>query len=538
MSNRFFALTARWLVVCWLITAPLPTQAREVLLGRRTVDLELDTARVTVNIAASETAARLVSRPLAGAPAIDQDGASDVDEQDDALDVRYEDAKVIIRRPHGEEERARGADARPQMEITVWIADDQPLRLLGKDLELILRGERVDRREDDEDQPDGRDAPDGELGGEPGNDDPARDGEGTETPVHRQGTPTEPHDPNPPFAIEIGVSSSSVDMVGVSDAALALSASRLRAEATHGALTVVAEDGTESEILEHDGTLDLSASSSDSVVVSATGALDLDLTQANLLIREGNGSIMGKAQSALIVIEQWRGPTTIESTETTFELRDTASRTKLTGRTLRVTGEAGRGAIEIASKQGGQITLNDWVGRTTITQEGDGTFESSSSQGPLLLDLRDGMRATVTDASSLVQATLRDAEIEVAGAQVLKVNSERSVLRASQIRRLERIEAIATELRLDLREVQAIGPIQADGASVLQIDMREPCRVVVSGGASTDGGRGVSADRCFVDLASQVGRTFSAGSRRGKTSVIRIDLGQGGQLDVEGHSSP
>lgn len=528
MPNRFTAL-----VFCCLLMAPLPIQAKEVLLGRRTVELELDAARVTINIATDESAARLESQLAAGGPASDQGASEPV--APDHLEVTYENARVFVRRPRGDDDNGRDpARTRPRLEIALWVAADQPLRLLGKDLEVILRGERLDRLAardfgDDEDQP-GRDRV--------GSEDDGNSADTADTPVSRQTTPTERHDPEPPFAIELGVSSSTVDITGVADAALALSASRLRAEGTRGALTIVAEAGSESEVLQHDGNIELLASSSDSVIVGASGTLELDLTQSNLLVREGNGSMQGQARSALVVIEQWRGPTTIESTETTFELRATESRTKLTGSALRVTGEAGLGAIEINSTQGGNVVLRDWVGRTTITQKGDGSFESTSLRGPLLLDLREGMRATVTASGSLVQATLRDAEIEVAGAQVLKVNSERSVLRATQIRRLERIDATATELDLDLRDVQSIGPLHADGASVLRLAMREPCRVVISGGASEDGGRGVNANRCFVDLASQIGKTFSAGSRRGKTSVIRVELGKGGRLDVEGHSSP
>ena len=492
------------LLAAALVAGPgaLSAAATDIVLGHQPVEIEVDAADITV--ALDRVPARLSSRP--GRTEVGADG--DADEPD--LDITFgSDGVHIRRRPPV----ANRETARPRLHLEVVIAPLQHLRLVGNDLALSIAGD-LGRSDDAAGEPDAEAA----------------------RPVPRQMTPTKPPDPDPPCPLELALDSSEVELRGVGDLGVTLTASRLRSETSRGALRVVAEAGSEVELLDHQGLLRVEASDSDVVVVRSAADLDLRLEAANALLREGRGHLQVHARGGLLAVEEWSGLTQIEADGGAVELRALGPQVTIAGRTLNVTAEKGRGVLDIRNLAGGEIRLLDWVGRTSIEQEG-GAFDASGTHGPMRLALRANAQATVSDSEGLVQAILEHAELTLTRASQIEIDARHARVSATGVRRLNRVAAIDSHLDFDLTQARNSGPLVADADSRLVLALREPCRVIVGGTAGAAGGRGVRAERCFLHLAGGAGATF-APKRAGRTSVVRVELALGAELEVEGHSAP
>lgn len=460
------------------------TEARtqEVPLGRRTLELELDTANLEVTVGPG--------------PAVLEATGFDGTGHDDGsamLRVSTQGVEVQVRRP----EIARDGDPRPRLDVAVHLNPGQGLRLRGDDLEIAFA--------------------------------PVSATASANAPRRRQRTPTPPRDPNPPVTYDFVVARSKLTASGLRDADITLLRSHLLSDGSEGRLIVKAESASEAEVLRHRGSLEIEAEASDVVAIETDGDLGLALADANALLRDGRGAISGTARRGLVAIERWSGDIEIGGEDGIVEVEDVGPKLAIDGRRQQIRALGGHGTLEIRQRQRVALTATGWRGRADLDFRGSGAVILDEMVGAVALALDGDASATVTHGDqTFLDAELSGGQLDASSIASLAFEARGATITAGEIRRLAGATLVAGRAELDLRQVSSVGTFAARDGAELEIRFTTPCHLVLS--SSVDPTR-TSVAGCSVDDGR--GNVRPTSSADGHVPIaIRIDADETATLTI------
>jgi hypothetical protein len=299
------------------------------------------------------------------------------------------------------------------------------------------------------------------------------------------------------------------------------------AELTFGSLT----------LREQQGSLQLTATDSESTIESLDGDISFTLTGGGLDVRNGSGRIQGTSQGGMVATSGWEGDISITGTEATVALREgRGGQTKIIAEDSDVTLDGIDGSLIIQLK-GGQLSADRISGTAKISGSQSGRFSLRDSDGTLDLTLRDESSGEVVDVMGTLNAQVADGSLDISGAQIVNLTAARSEVTVANIRRLAKFNVQSSEVGLDLREAQdrALNLRVPDDVDIT-VDLPSPCRVQLQGGSGTSQGLDVSG--CELQL-ERLGRWKGAGRRdlEGRRPfLLTATLAPTGQLRVRGGS--
>lgn len=281
-------------------------------------------------------------------------------------------------------------------------------------------------------------------------------------------------------------------------------------ESSSGDLTVELTLGSLS-VRGHEGSLNLVSVDGESTVEGLEGAVSFTLDGGSLSLRSGSGAIEGSSIRGFAACDRWTGGVSLTGEDATFELRDgEAQPLRLTTKSATIRVDGLRGPV-FAQVAGGEVVAESVVGSLDVSATAGAVVEVTALEGPLTVAAREGSTAELTQIDGLVTANLDDATMTLAGADNLNLTAKGSRVAASGIGRLASCIATASELSLDLSEVEERTlDLRVTDGSTVEVVLRSPCQVQLRDSAAAS--QQVDVTGCEFQLQS-TGR-WRGGMRR------------------------
>ncbi|MCP4662717.1 MAG: hypothetical protein GY856_45570 [bacterium] len=428
---------------------------------------------------------------------------ANVEAREDEFWLTAEQRKVILHRT----EVTGGQQHRLKVEAVVHA--DQKLRLVGKELLIHVENPYGPK----------------EASGEPAE-------------LHPGEEDHEVAVPSPGTGLDISIEDSEAQVTGVDGAVVEATATWLRFERTRGSLNLTLRGGR-TEISGHRGRLRLDMTDGDAALSNIRGGpLHWQLRGGSLELRGGHGSCNGTAQEAVVLIDRWRGPTSITGSDTTIEARDLGGGNgalTLRGRDLQALIEQIHGPVA-ANLSGGQLTASALRGGVRVDADHDADVDLRDLTGKVVVDLKGGAGAELSDVAGQLQVAVHDGRLGADRIARLMLSGARAEIRASQIQRLTKLEVMDSEVDLDLTTVVHDPAIHLRGASSARLQLSSPCVVKVVG-PKVLVGHDVWVSGCDLRAPGQPTRSAAPIRRYGRRPVtLTARISEQAALEVEGSS--
>lgn len=308
----------------------------------------------------------------------------------------------------------------------------------------------------------------------------------------------------------------------------------IHAEDSSGDLTVELTLGSLS-LRRHEGSLRLASVDAESMVEDLDGVVDFKLDGGSLELRSGTGAVQGSSTRGFVACDRWTGSVSLTGEDATFELRDGAVEPlRLTTKStdVRIDGLRGSVFVQLA---GGEVVAESVVGTFDITATAGAGVEVAGHDGPLTVAMRDDSSAELAQVNGLVKASLDRSTMTITGADRLNLDANDSRVTVAGISHLSGCVAHASELVLDLSEIEErhLELAVSDGSST-DVILRSPCQVQLRGSASA--GQQVDVTGCEFRLQTAGG--WHGGMRRDAEGrppfVLTAKVAETGLLRVRG----
>ncbi len=456
-----------------------------------------------------------------------------------ALAAFSDAGKIVVRRAGdaGDAGTPAAAEPGPRLRLELVIDPEHWLEVVGSELDVAVQGQlKVEGEEDDdEDEKDGKNDEDDEDEDEDEEDDEDEDEDGEEDEDDEAGAdesqPLVPAEPEPDHNLWLEVTAANVNLAGVEGAQIIASGSYVHIGRTRGPLTLTLEGGT-AEIQEHQGILVLAGTEAELTLTDVQGQVEPAISGGSLLVRGGFGKLAGRADDALVSLDGWRGPVTVEGDGTTVQARALRGvRLQLKGQGLEVGLEDVQGYL-LAELTGGSLSAGEFQGQAQITALAGAMITVETMRGNPILTVTNGS-ARFTDVDGLLRANVSDGRLEVDGARQFELIAARAEVTAGRISRLHKIEITDSQLDLDLTEILHPPDLTLKGSTEARVRLRTPCSVKLGEAQLLNG----QADVSGCELHSQTLRRTRY-ERQGldgqRRMTLKASMGEDSTLEVEG----
>lgn len=529
----------RALLVLTCLALPLTAQANDVVdlaLTEQLVEINLDNAVVRVVLDPDNP-------PHLRARALQDTGAADGAVVDGPVVVLSErNSELYIERA------AASANRRLQLDLTVRV--NQPLVVVGRDLNVEVKGPPLDLEEmamlrglarEDAAPPEdhggfkddgpvemlvaGETAEEGQAGG-----------------AGRRVQPKSHWDvPAPTWtAITLDLVDSQAEVFGLSGALLRgrntwfvsrQSTNELQVELTGGAAEVEQHRGMFSyRNGMHSGTV--GTDSGDLRLRDAMGDMEIHAQGGKLEVMDSLGKIEGSIREVEALFFSWRGQVTLESDGGFLEMRgfQVASgqpggqNVNLTSRGTEVAIEGMERGLLKVNQQGGRLVLRDIAGKMDVEAGAEAELELERLGGAWRILLQNSqLRAEEVERLAL---EMYGAELEVVDAEGLELQAHNSQIDVSEIGRLGRVSLVNTVASIGLTE-GATGQLNLQGESRANLSLTLPCAISVDRDPETE----LSVAGCQEGSAPE---GLGSGDD-GQLSMLQATMSGEARLEVRGH---
>ncbi len=336
------------------------------------------------------------------------------------------------------------------------------------------------------------------------------------------------------LALHLELGASEVHLSGVWNPRLDLTASSASISHTRGRLALELAGGS-AEAHGHRGDMELEATGAAVAVVDHQGSLTPWLEGASLEVAGGAGPLAANAADAELYLDGRQGPVKVLARDSVLDARgiEGGGRWQLEGRELRVRLEEIR-AVITASLDGGGLRGHDLRGLLQVTAGNGSTLELEDLGPRVELELSEGSGASLFRLSGSLDAKVTDSRLVADGIGQLALAGERAEVTASGVGRLGKVEANASQLRLDLRGVRHDPSLDLRGTGRTEVRLETPCIVQLSA-AGPLAGDAVEVTGCELRAPGHhVSRYQDRIRYQSRPTRLTVSLAPGAVLEVDG----
>jgi len=371
-------------------------------------------------------------------------------------------ASALVVASNGTVTRSNPEETTERLVLELWLGRSQTLNIAGSDLDVEVHVAYQEAAE---------------LG------DVAEPEEGTEGESSTSGDSDQLSPASNP--LEIRVDSSQVELSGVVNPSLVITSSNAILDHCSGAAALELEGGT-ARVADHEGSLDLRGLAAEFTLDTTNGRVTFALAGGGLYARDTQGLLSGQADEATVQIDSQIGPTDLRGTDTSFDLRSGRGGVKLVGAFLDVGVSQWAGSVE-ARLTGGGVRGDGWRSTASVTATEGAFVEVRDVIGPMTLTLGPETSATVGRVRKGLKAGLDQAYLEASDVKNIDLSGRSSEVVLSGIRKLDKLEAVDSELDLDLRDMHGKQKLVLHRGTRATVELTSPCQVLTTGVGAAGG---------------------------------------------------
>jgi hypothetical protein len=253
--------------------------------------------------------------------------------------------------------------------------------------------------------------------------------------------------------------------------------------------------GGNAELVDHQGSTQLTGRQAEVVLEAIDGILSLDATDTEVLVRGGHARLDAFARGGSVECEETAGPLTVKGVSAAVTIRRvTAPAVAVSGEDLYVTLDDGAGRA-IVTMTRGNLEAVDWSTRLDLTVRDGASAGVRDLDGDLAFSALSGASLEITGVTGHVRGRAFDATLRASSLKSIDLQARGADVRVENTLNLTAMSLTDTTSYLNLSELRGERSISLDGRSSATIELGSPCQVRVRGPGAARSSR-ISVSGC------------------------------------------
>ena len=290
----------------------------------------------------------------------------------------------------------------------------------------------------------------------------------------------------------------------------------------------------------HRGALELDSKDAELEVEDTVGRVRASLNGGRLDLIGGRGAFLGSLNSSAVRLSERVGKSTLTGTTSFIEAASgsASARSELVveGGGLEIVLAGYRGQFAADIKERSSLVARAVSGSMEVRADGESKVEIEQLEGPTQIGLSAGSQGRVVGLQGTLSAEIEDSTLDVVNVLDLELVVRAAGITAREIKNSFGIDALDSNLELDLRGIHGDPRLSLSGATKAQVLAGLPCQV-----GSDDPGAGIADwQRSQLEVTGCELHATGASSRRrsgleGRLPIlIRATLSEQSLLVVSG----